>query len=258
MKIADVERYFGVIPSILKARENEGDAAPVGRPDDGVNVVPGFAEDFVRLLSIRLHQPDFLMAVIAANKNDLRAIGRNDATLGSIDDLARGATENRHTPKTGLLAGGGRASRKHMATIGEPTDPVRFPVVSDGDGVSFPGAELTEKEAGSIRKSEVVAIRRNRGTVDRIVFRVAGQAALHGPEGGGGTAARVPPGDGSGNEHGNGGSYDAPMTARPGRESACLLSLVERGKEAISPPGDCFDEARVFRRVAEGVAQAFD
>ena len=57
------------------------------------------------MLSIRLHLPDFFMAVVAADKDNLSAIGRDGAAFGGVHELAGCSTEDGDAPQAGFLCG---------------------------------------------------------------------------------------------------------------------------------------------------------
>src|SRR6266849_5516714 len=124
------------------------------------------------LLAVRLHMPDFFMAVVAADKDNLRAVGRNRAAFGGVHEFAGRATENRNAPEAGLLRGRGTACRQHMAAVGKPTNEKGLPLTGYGDRVSLSSAHRAEKDSRSVRESEVLAIGRKGCDRDRVVLRI--------------------------------------------------------------------------------------
>src|SRR5882724_2919340 len=149
-----------------------------------------------------------------------------------------------------------------MAAIREPADAVRFPIARNADGMRFPRAKLPEKDSRSIREGEVAAIRRNRSTDDRIIFRIAGQAALHQPNGADGAMTRAPS-NGNAHEKQNGrrranAPVKARMRNRRGFRGRSHRYPIEGRKEAISATCKSLNKPRVLCGVAKGIAQALD
>src|SRR5229473_638606 len=104
-EIMDAERDIGFFPTLAIDRPQEGNAMPIWGPNDGLATVAWLAQDFARVLAIGLHLPDFFMTVVAADKNNLRTIGRDSAAFGSFHEFAGCATEDRDAPQAGLLCG---------------------------------------------------------------------------------------------------------------------------------------------------------
>src|ERR1700674_2920143 len=85
-EIIDAERNFDFVPAGGVHNLHEGDAMPVRRPHDRLIVGPWLGEDPARLPAIGLHLPDFLVAEVAANKNNLGAVGRDGSEFGRIHE----------------------------------------------------------------------------------------------------------------------------------------------------------------------------
>src|SRR5580693_841055 len=103
------------------------------------------------MLPIRLHLPDFLVAVIPPHKNNLRPVRRNNPTLGAIHNSTRRASEDRHAPQAGWLGRGSRARRQHVAAVWKPAHAVRASNVLSADWMRLPRAHLPEKHARAVR-----------------------------------------------------------------------------------------------------------
>jgi hypothetical protein len=149
-----------------------------------------------------------------------------------------------------------------VAAIWKPTKEVRFPIVWNGDGMSFSRSELAEKASRPVCKREEVAIRRDRGTEDRIVLGVAGQAAFREANGGGGAMPGVPANDNASDKNDRDNKGETPK-AVSWRDLKTLFlgdfGLPRHGSEKPIPTaGKSFNKPGIFRGIAQGVAEAFD
>jgi hypothetical protein len=149
-----------------------------------------------------------------------------------------------------------------VAAIRKPTEKVRYPIVRNGDGVSFTRSELTEKATRPVRKGEVIAVRRNRGADDGIVLGVTGQAALGEANGGDGAMPGVPANDNASDKNDRDNKGETPK-AVSWRDLKTLFlgdfGLPRHGSEKPVPTaGKSFNKPGIFRGIAQGVAEAFD
>src|SRR5271165_3622710 len=93
--IANSDRDVALIIPRIVVVFKKGNALAVGRPRERAIRSASFPEDFAGVLAIGLHQPDFLMFVIATDKGDLRTVRRYGAFPGVVYEFAWIATECR-------------------------------------------------------------------------------------------------------------------------------------------------------------------
>src|SRR5215469_16548100 len=143
--VARFNGNFATVHGLLEDVPQIDDPPAVARPDHRTVVAYRRINQPPRVISVGIHEPQFLAIVITAGESNLLPVGRERALLQIVHQLVSWAPQNGQRPQARLALRPFPARGEDPGAVGKPAHVARFQINRLGEGMRLAGTENSKE-----------------------------------------------------------------------------------------------------------------